>query len=43
MTSDELGINEAMKDISEDGKGINVTAKYHLLFQKDRVKLYRAL
>ena len=31
-TQDDLGIWEAMKDWSADGKGPNVTAKFYLAF-----------
>ncbi len=31
-STDALGVNETMKDVTSDGKGINVTAKFFLAF-----------
>ena len=42
-TQDDLGIWEAMKDWSADGKGPNVTAKFYLAFTQSREKLYRTI
>ena len=42
-TNDELGIWEPMKDISPDGRGINVTAKYFLAFTNNRETLYKMI
>ena len=42
-TQDELGVWEAMRDWSADGKGINVTAKFYLAFTNSRDQLYRII
>jgi len=39
-TQDEIGIWESMRDWSEDGKGVNISAKFHLAFTNNRTELF---
>ena len=42
-TSDQLGVYEGINDYSMDGKGINVTGKFHLAFTEKREETYRKM
>ncbi len=42
-TQDDLGIWEALKDISGDGSNVNVNAKFYLAFTKEREELFRLI
>ena len=43
LTADGLGIDEPLIDWSPDGKGINYTATFNLLFASNKEDVYRAV
>ncbi len=43
VSQDELGLWEPMKDLAEDGKGVNVSAKWYLAYTKSREEAYKLI
>lgn len=42
-TTDALGVNEPMKDLTSDGRGINVSAKFFLAFTTSKKQAIRTI
>ena len=42
-SNDDLGVNEPMREVTNDTKGINVSAKFYMAFTKNRDDAYKII